>query len=212
LEVPATTLLQKFEPVAMKMVRCGMAILNHTENDLHSNISFCLHFSGSTFAWTPPKVSSGQEYTPMIRFPQDCELLEIVRVFLTRNVPGEFWFRDGVLNIQRDAGLIAKLKGARLHVVENISNKWRTIARLKTNEKLAQFKDDLFWMLEDFCLAERLLLNQGNRTSFDFPQTLTICGPDWERLLCVEELHPELEHATLEVPESSTVHCLIDVQ
>ena len=166
LELPATTLLASFAPLARRLAAGSLVLLSRAGGHAPMRLSVSFHPYGGGVPshgewappWAPPGLSGGDRADELaVRFPYHPPLLRVIEAQLACALPSQWWVElggegsgDGVAAVAVGIDLAA-LEGATRSLEE----------RLQELLLVGLTADDASWalwllLLEEWCLAQRL--------------------------------------------------------
>jgi len=116
-------------------------------------------------------------------------LFQIIQVFFSRNIPGEFWLDEDTFNIQQDPTIVQSLQQVQQELVSLMNKKWEAISGGQSEEAVLCMTDSLFWILEDLCLAKKILVQFNTSNE---PYHLAVQKTTWDYLnnfFCQNDSH-----------------------
>ena len=165
LELPATTLLASFAPLARRLAAGSLVLLAGSHAPMRVSISFHPYGGGvpSRAEWAPPGLSGGDRADDIaVRFPYHPPLLRVIEAQLACALPSQWWVELGGEGTEDGEAAVAV--GIDLAALEGATRSLE--GRLQELLLVGLAADDASWalwllLLEEWCLAQRLASTRG---------------------------------------------------
>jgi len=193
-EIPETILLQKFETVGRKLVELGICLQHKSSN--FSDLAILLHLpnddpsdSPNQFLWSGDLLQEDKyKVTFGVRFPYFPRLLDVVEFYFLNNIPADFWLSDQSQghtapfladeNSQKNlSSVIEELENELQKLWSDLTQSFLKFRKRKLHELQKERKDDtsfvqkkrnFIWLLEEWHLAKKLLINSDGSFTLNF--------------------------------------------
>ena len=165
LELPATTLLASFAPLARRLAAGSLVLLAGSHAPMRVSVSFHPYGGGvpSRAEWAPPGLSGGDRADDIaVRFPYHPPLLRVIEAQLACALPSQWWVELGGEGTEDGEAAVAV--GIDLAALEGATRSLE--GRLQELLLVGLAADDASWalwllLLEEWCLAQRLASTRG---------------------------------------------------